>query len=320
MKRTVYLLCIIVLFALPRLYAQLKVEKMVTETRYLLSLPDAYSRDSSVSWPLVLFLHGSGESGQDIEKVKAHGIPELVSKGMNLPFILVSPQSEVPTGWDIENLYRLIDHVRKAYRIDDNRIYGTGLSMGGFGIWALAMKYPDLFAAIAPVCGGGDTANAWKIRNIPAWVFHGARDSTVPIFGSIDMVNASRRFGAPVRFTVYPTLGHNSWDSAYHNDSLYDWMLAQQKHRYVEKKVSGDLKKYRGVYVGPDGDTVKIALIAEKLTAFPGKDTVPLAPAGDNLFFIRADRNMDIRFNVVDGKSRSFWFLGDRKLLYRRID
>lgn len=320
MKRTVYLTSLIFLFALPRLHAQLAVEKMVTETRYLLSLPEAYSKDSSVRWPLVLFLHGSGESGQDIEKVKAHGLPELISKGRKFPFILVSPQSDVPTGWDVENLYRLIAHVKKTYRVDDNRIYGTGLSMGGFGIWALAMKYPDLFAAIAPVCGGGDTADAWKIRNIPAWVFQGAKDSTVPISSSINMVNASRRFGAPVHFTVYPTIGHSSWDSAYHKDSLYDWLLAQQKHRYVEKKIPADLKRYQGVYAGPDGDTVKISLMAGKLTAFPGKDTVPLASAADNLFFIRSDRNMDIRFNVVAGKSRSFWFLGDRKLLYMRID
>ncbi len=292
---------------------------MITETRYLLSLPEGYHEDSLKYWPLVLFLHGSGESGQDIEKVKAHGIPELVSKGRKFPFILVSPQSDVPGGWDAETLYKLVGYIRKLYRVDGYRIYCTGLSMGGFGTWALAMKHPDLFAAIAPVCGGGDTTDAWKIRNIPAWVFHGAKDSTVPIASSMNMVNASKRFGADITFTIFPTRGHNSWDSAYHNDSLYEWLLSHKKNGYAEKSVSVNLQSYTGIFIGPDGDTVRITASNNQLTAFPGKDTVPLKTAGENLFFIRADRDVDIRFNMQNGMVQSFWCLGERKLLYRKI-
>lgn len=210
------------LFLVPAIIsAQQTVQKFTEETNYLLSLPDNYNADTTLKCPLVLFLHGSDESGFDIEKVKAHGPPQQAALGRKLPFILVSPQSEVPSGWDIEKLYRLLQYFKKNYRVDIARIYLTGLSMGGFGIWALAIKHPEEFAAIAQICGGGDTTDTWKIRNIPIWCFHGASDNIVP--------------------------------------------------------------------------------------------------ADDNLFFLRADRNMDIQFNFENGIVTSFWFLGDRKLLYRKL-
>jgi predicted peptidase len=131
------------------------VEKLVTETKYLLYLPEQYNSDTTRQWPVLLFLHGSGESGQDIEKVKLHGPPQLIESGKKFPFIVVSPQSDVPSGWDTDQLYKILQRVKRTYRVDASRIYLTGLSMGGYGTWALAMKYPDEFAAIAPVCGGG---------------------------------------------------------------------------------------------------------------------------------------------------------------------
>src|SRR5437016_4539745 len=142
-----------VLFFIPSIiFAQQTAQKFVEETDYLLSLPDHYLDDTTGRWPLLLFLHGSGESGHDIEKVKAHGPPQQAAHGRIFPFILVSPQSEVPSGWDIEKLYRLLHYIKKNYRVDEERIYLTGLSMGGFGTWALAVKHPEEFAAIAPVC------------------------------------------------------------------------------------------------------------------------------------------------------------------------
>lgn len=259
------------LFFFNFLQAQQTAEKFVQETRYFLSLPEHYNDDTSIRWPLVLFLHGSGESGHDIQKVKAHGPPQLVDQGKKFPFILVSPQADVPNGWDIDMLYKLLQHVKKIYRVDNQKVYLTGLSMGGFGTWALAMKYQDEFAAIAPVCGGGDTSNAWKIRNIPVWCFHGAKDDVVPPSNSINLVNAARRYNSFVRFTLYPDANHNSWDTTYNNDSLYIWMLAQTKFIYKEKPLDISLlKKYEGRYTGPDGDTVLITASKEGLIARPG--------------------------------------------------
>jgi predicted esterase len=268
----------------------------------------------------VLFLHGSGESGYDIEKVKAHGPPQLVDRGKKFPFILVSPQSDVPTGWDIDMLYKLLQDIKKKYRVNNQKVYVTGLSMGGFGTWALAIKYPDEFAAIAPVCGGGDTSTAWKLRNIPVWCFHGAKDDVVPPASSINLVNAARIYNPSVSFTLYPNANHNSWDTTYNNDSLYRWMLAQTKFIYREKPVDISLlKNYEGRYLGPDGDTVVITANENGLMAKPGHDTVWLKPAGENLFFLQPDKSMDIRFLRNKKSVRGLLFLGDRKLLYRKL-
>jgi len=300
--------------------AQQTAEKFVQETGYFLSLPEHYLDDTSIRWPLVLFLHGSGESGHDIQKVKANGPPRLVEEGKKFPFILVSPQSEVPSGWDVDLLYKLLQHIKKNYRVDRQKVYVTGLSMGGYGTWALAMKYPDEFAGIAPVCGGGDTSNAWKLRNIPIWCFHGAKDDVVPPASSINLVTASSRYNASVRFTLYPNANHNSWDTTYNNDSLYLWMLAQAKFIYKEKPVDISLlKKYEGRYAGPDGDTVLVTAAKEGLMARPGHETVLLKAASENLFFIQPDKNMDIRFLRSKKSIEGFLFLGDRKLFYRRL-
>ena len=317
----------IVLFALLFLVSasttrsQQTIQKMAVETEYLLYLPDHYNDETSRKWPLLLFLHGSGESGSDIQKVKLHGPPQLIEQGKKYPFIVVSPQSPVPSGWDIDNLYKLLQQVKQAYRVDDQRIYLTGLSMGGFGTWALAIKHPEEFAAIAPICGGGDTSDAWKLRNIPVWCFHGALDNVVPIAGSENMVRATSRFNSHVRFTVYPDKNHNSWDTTYNtNDSLYDWLLRQKKFSYKEIKVDpARFKKYEGAYVGPDKDTVKMIVTDKGLTAIPPHDKAVLRPASENLFFLQADRPMDIRF-FNKGKGKMFFlFMGDRKLIYERI-
>jgi hypothetical protein len=192
--------------------------------------------------------------------------------------------------------------------------------MGGFGTWALAMKHPEEFAAIAPVCGGGDTTDAWKLRNIPVWCFHGAKDNVVPPLSSENMVKAARRYNPSVKFTLYPNANHNSWDTTYNNDSLYEWMLAQTKFLYKEVPVNpAILKTYQGRYAGPDRDTVQIVIENNVLVAKPGKEIVPLKAAGDNLFFIQPDKPMDIRFIRNRNKIDSLLFMGDRKLLYKRI-
>jgi len=302
-------------------FSQQTAQKFVLETDYLLSLPAQYNSDTSQRWPLLMFLHGSGESGHELQKVKAHGPPELVEKGKNFPFIVVSPQSDVPNGWDADMLYKLLQDVKRKYRVDNDRIFLTGLSMGGYGTWSLAMKHPEEFAAIAPVCGGGDTTDTWKLRNIPVWCFHGAKDNVVLPVYSENLVKATRRLNPDVKFTLYPEANHNSWDLTYNNDSLYTWMLSHTRYRYQEVPAKDAvLKTYAGKYVGGfDQDTVIMEVTKDGLIAKPGNQTVPLKAASDNLFFIDANKPMDVRFTKNKNKVNGFVFYGDRKEVYRKL-
>lgn len=208
-------------------------EKQITKTlsmNYLLYLPKEYGKDKEVKWPLILFLHGSGESGKDLEKVKVHGPPKLVAAGKEFPFIIVSPQSP-GGGWNTEVLGAMLDDLQQKYAVDTDRVYLTGLSMGGFGTWDMALAYPDRFAAIAPICGGGQPRRVRRIRSIPAWVFHGAKDTTVPIKEGQDMVDALKAAGGDVKFTIYPEAGHDSWTVTYDNPELYTWFLQHKRQK-----------------------------------------------------------------------------------------
>ena len=181
-------------------------------------------------WPLVLFLHGAGERGKDLARVKVHGPPMLVEKGKRFPFILVSPQCPKEVWWDAEGLNALLDEIVAKYAVDEGRVYVTGLSMGGYGTWDLAIKYPDRFAAIAPICGGGTPYRAArKLKQMPIWVFHGGADPVVPIQNAQMMVEALKRAGATPRFTVYPGCGHDSWTQTYNNPAFYGWLLSQNR-------------------------------------------------------------------------------------------
>ena len=196
---------------------------------YLLHLPPGYGADSSARWPLILFLHGAGERGNDLNLVKLHGIARVVEERPDFPFVAVSPQCPPNERWRPEVLAALLDEIETTYRIDPDRIYLTGLSMGGFGAWALAIEQPHRFAAIAPICGGGDPGLVCAIRHVPVWAFHGARDDVVPLHRSQEMVDALRACGGNVRLTVYPDADHDSWTRTYTNPELYDWLLSHRR-------------------------------------------------------------------------------------------
>jgi predicted peptidase len=195
---------------------------------YLLYLPKDYSNEKA--YPLVLFLHGAGERGSSIEKVKMHGPPKLIAEGKDFPFILVSPQCPLNERWDVEQLSELLDYIEEEYNVDENRIYITGLSMGGYGAWKMAQSFPDRFAAIVPICGGGDFSNACVIKHLPVWTFHGAKDRVVFLQESERMVNALKRCNGNVRFTVYPDATHDSWTETYNNPEVFEWMLRQVRN------------------------------------------------------------------------------------------
>ena len=172
---------------------------MVAKIDYLLFLPQGYET-SDKHWPLILFLHGSGESGTNLAKVKTHGPPKVVESKPGFPFILVSPQSP-GHGWNVDTLNALLDDVISNYRVDKRRVYLTGLSMGGSGTWSLAAAHPERFAAIVPVCGHGNPADAKKLAALPIWVFHGAQDPKVPVQRSREMVEAIKAAGGNIKFT-----------------------------------------------------------------------------------------------------------------------
>lgn len=196
---------------------------------YLMFLPEEYY-NSQKRWPLILFLHGSGQRGDNLHAVKKHGLPKIVEAKRDFPFVVISPQCPNGKEWSSEYLNELLDDIISRYRVDPDRVYLTGLSMGGYGVWDMATRFPEKFAAIAPVCGGGKPSLAQRLRNIPAWVFHGARDREVPIAESQAMVEAMKNCGGNVKFTIYPNTGHNCWTETYENPGLYAWFLQQKRH------------------------------------------------------------------------------------------
>ncbi|HUI11821.1 MAG TPA: prolyl oligopeptidase family serine peptidase [Bacteroidota bacterium] len=195
---------------------------------YLIYLPAEYGK-SDRTWPLMLFLHGAGERGSDLDLVSQHGPPKLAAAGRQFPFILVSPQCQTDEYWSVHILKALLDRILATHRVDRSRIYLTGLSMGGNGTWRLATAHPGLFAALVPICGWGDASRVGILKEVPVWAFHGKKDPVVVFERGERMVRALTAAGGNVKFTVYPNAGHDSWTQAYDDPALYTWMMEQRK-------------------------------------------------------------------------------------------
>jgi len=195
---------------------------------YVVFIPHGY--DGTKEFPIILFLHGAGETKGGTKEPVEVGIGSAIKKReKTFPFIVVIPQSEKRT-WqassdDGKRAIAILDESIKAYKVDTKQQYLTGLSMGGFGTWSIAAAMPDRWAAIVPICGGGNPKDAEKIKDIPCWCFHGDADNAVPVKRSQDMIAALKEAGGKPKYTEYPKVGHNSWDMAYGDDKLYPWML-----------------------------------------------------------------------------------------------
>lgn len=202
-------------------------EKEGGKTRfdYLLYLPVGYDRGEK-EVPLVLFLHGKGDR---VSRMERGGLPKQVERKKDFPFILVAPEC-ADRWWVARDLNALLDDVISRYRVDRDRVYVTGLSMGGYGTWSLATAYPDRFAAIIPICGGGRPASARRLKDMPVWVFHGAKDDIVPPSRSEAMVKALKDAGSEkVKFTLYPDARHDSWTATYRDPKVWEWLLRQKR-------------------------------------------------------------------------------------------
>lgn len=216
--------------------------------RYRMLYPDY---DTLRKYPLVIFLHGSGERGNDNEAQLKWGVMNFATDQMMMahPAIVVAPQCPENMGWanvsrtsnstemhlqpdpskPMQLLIALIHQLIKDAPVDPNRIYITGLSMGGYGTYDAIERYPDLFAAAIPVCGGGDISKAASIARIPMWIVHGAEDAAVNPLNSLEMVNALTKLGAHPGFTQYPEVGHFSWLGAYSDPLILEWLFRQHK-------------------------------------------------------------------------------------------
>ncbi|MDB6068725.1 MAG: phospholipase/carboxylesterase [Pedosphaera sp.] len=207
---------------------------------YLLFLPAGYDAAGTNRWPLILFLHGIGESGTNVWKTTVHGPAKYIEKHPDFPFIVVSPQCPVGRKWSDQTVLGVLDEVMASQAVDAKRVYLTGLSMGGSGTWSLATTYPERFAAVAPICGSegiigiivsnADKKKAAALKRLPIWAFQNEGDDVVPREESQHMVDALKKFGNKgVKFTVYPQAGHNSWTQTYDNPELYQWFLEHER-------------------------------------------------------------------------------------------
>jgi predicted peptidase len=206
------------------------------DVHYLLYLPGDYGRDRQTRWPLIIFLHGASERGDDPSVITRYSIPAFLTNTLDFPFVVLSPQSPSDDWWSNETdvLDALLTQIQATYAINPKRISLTGQSMGGYGTWAMALKYPARFAAIVPVASGWDytselvPANICDLKNVPIWVFHGALDNSVPPDQVTAMVQALQACGGQVRFTLYPDADHlGSSNRAYADPDLYEWLAAQ---------------------------------------------------------------------------------------------
>jgi len=214
---------------------------------YRLLKPKDY--DAAKRYPLVIFLHGAGERGDDNQKQLIHGMNDFASDEImnKYPAFVIAPQCPQGEAWG--GINRLAKNptppgelapalaatlhaaaaVQKEFPIDDRRIYITGLSMGGYGTWSALANRPELFAAAAPICGGGEMAAVERFKSVPLWAFHGTDDKTVPVERSREMIAALKAAGANPKYTEYPGVGHNSWAQTYSNPEFYEWLFAQRK-------------------------------------------------------------------------------------------
>lgn len=201
--------------------------------QYMLILPADYSRIDR-PWPMIFFLHGGSGRGQNLDLIKSYGPPLIAEEQKDFPFVVLAPQCPEEETWTTKAdiLAALLDDVIKKYKIDPDRVYLTGTSMGGNGTWHLVARHPEYFAAVAPMAASPEIPDIWNKRfiSMPIWAFHGDQDAICPLTDDEAMINAIRARGASPRFTVLHGKGHYIGGEAYKNRDLYDWFLENTRH------------------------------------------------------------------------------------------
>jgi poly(3-hydroxybutyrate) depolymerase len=223
----------------PRAGRQVAISPSVTtkdmqqwEMRSWIYFPEDYGNGEK--FPLLLFLHGAGERGNNLKHVLRNGLPGIIAKGKQLPMMVLSPQCPPDQQWDTQQLLALLDYLQSKYSVDRNRVYVCGFSMGGFGTWQLAIEAPQRFAAIIPIAGGGDVDRADQLASLPIWAFHGDEDRTVPVEQTTRMIDAIQRAGGSPRLSVLKGEGHGIANRVLFRSDLYEWLLAHHRSSQFE--------------------------------------------------------------------------------------
>ena len=193
---------------------------------YLGYLPTSYGENGT--WPLIVYLHGSGGRGSDPSKLLPAAKSLAGTRPVETAAVVLVPQCRPNCGWRPDDLCQIVDFASQRYRIDRTRVYLIGNSMGGFGAWDAAAKHPNVFAAIAPIAGGGSPDMASKLASVPTWVFHGGEDKTVPPDQSTKLVEAIRAEGGFPKLTLYPTAGHGIRGRVFRTREFWDWLFQQR--------------------------------------------------------------------------------------------
>ena len=213
-----------------------------TNYHYLSYTPEGYKEDTLKNWPLIIYLHGGSDRGTDTNKLYSSGIPDQIWRGRKFPFIIVAPQCPPHHRWSTDNWFdNFYMEITTKYRVDTNRVYLTGVSLGGAGTWYLAIKYPDKFAAIAPMSGFTSHINYLdqninKLVGLPIWAFHGKRDKSVQFEETARVIRRLEKKNKHLKFTQAPEVGHWIHWTVYPEQELYNWFLAHQKHIGINRK------------------------------------------------------------------------------------
>lgn len=217
------------LFFISKSQAQLKAIIDQTDYPFWINLPSQEVLDKKA--PIILFLHGKSLSGTNLERVKRYGVLRAIESGKEIPAIVIAPQ--LASGpWNPDKLLKLLEYVHNNYNTDLSRVYVCGMSLGGYGTFDFAGKYPDKITAAVAICGGGNTKDACNLATIPLWVIHGNKDYIVPLSESKKMVKAIQTCNpdANLTFTVVKGGNHGSVEHYFREDKIYEWMLGQMKN------------------------------------------------------------------------------------------
>lgn len=204
--------------------------KPTLKMNYIVALPEDYA--SGEALPMLVFLHGAGERGSDINIIKNHGLPKFFDTGLPVRAVVLAPQvPDFDHVWNniADETFELIEKTAEEFGVDRNRISLTGISMGGYGTWELGMMHSDYFSALAPICGGGMSWKSGVLRDMPIRTFHGDSDSIVPISATYEMVDAIRRVGGKPQMIILHAVSHESWVYAYESTDLIEWLVSQKR-------------------------------------------------------------------------------------------
>lgn len=234
-----------------------EVSNVKLNSNYLLYIPPAYLEKKNEKWPLIVMLHGSGERGCSPKHLSKFGPFQAAQRQRDFPFLVLGPVCPKGHWWSDAtttlSVMGLIDNIVSQYNVDPNRIYLTGFSMGGFGTWDYAIQFPRKFAAIAPICGGGNPYRVSRIRHLPVMVFHGKNDKKVPFWQAQQMALTLSKMGGNVKFMMYPNTGHYIWQKVYEKPSLYSWFLQHNRqNNWGTSSVESRIRSYT-----PPGKKIK---------------------------------------------------------------